>query len=396
MEIGLVGAPNTGKSTFFNAATLQSVETGNRPFVTIKPNQGTAYVKVECPHLDLKKKCQCVIGYCVDGKRFVPIKLWDVAGLVPNAWQGKGLGNQFLSDVMVSNALIQIIDVSGKTDVEGNKTETKYENVKTQVEFLEKEIDQWMKELLKKNWGRTIKTTSSDVKSTAEQLSKNFSGLRIETEDVKRVLAENNFDKPDKWNEQEILKFVTLVRKKTKPMIFACNKIDSGSGMKFFEKLKKDFPKQIFIPCSAESELALKKANKAGLIKYISGESDFTILKEMPESQKKALEFIKKNVLQQFNGTGVQKILNKVAFDLLNLIVAYPVQDQNKWASGKGHILPDAYLLPKGSNPVQLAFKIHTDFATRFISSIDCRTGKLIGKDTELPENAVVKINLKN
>ncbi len=105
MEIALVGAPNSGKSTFFNAATLGNAEVGNRPFVTIKPNEGIAYIKVRCPHNELGKECNPKHGYCKNGWRFVPIKLWDVAGLVPQAWQGKGLGNQFLNEELLKGRL---------------------------------------------------------------------------------------------------------------------------------------------------------------------------------------------------------------------------------------------------------------------------------------------------
>ena len=98
MLIGIVGKTNCGKSTFFKAATLANVEIANRPFVTLKPNQGIGFVKVECPEKQAGKKCSPNHGFCVNGERFIPIKLIDVAGLVPEAHLGKGRGNEFLDD----------------------------------------------------------------------------------------------------------------------------------------------------------------------------------------------------------------------------------------------------------------------------------------------------------
>ncbi len=394
MEIGLVGSPNTGKSTFFNAATMQNAETGNRPFVTIKANQGTAFVKTSCPHTDLKTECQPQTGYCINGNRFTAVKLWDVAGLVPDAWQGKGLGNKFLSEIMISKALIQVIDVSGQTDVEGN-TNPNNKNPEEQVLFLEKEINYWLKGILEKNWDKISKTAGVS-KKPEKILAENLSGLGITEKHVKTVLTENNFDNTKNWKDEDLLKFVTELVKKSKPVIYACNKIDLNEAEKNFKQLQKKFPEKQFIECSSESELALKRAHEKGLIKYVSGENDFQNLKQMDKKQEQGLNFIRENVLKKFNGTGVQKILNKTVFELLDMIIVYPVQDANKWVSGKGNVLPDSYLIKKNSNALDLAFKIHSDFGNRFISAVNCKTNQKLGKESALQNNDIVKINLKN
>ena len=113
MLIGVVGKPSTGKSTFFKAATLAEVETANYPFTTIKPNHAVGYVKIDCVDKEFEVQCNPRMGYCLNHKRFVPIDLLDVAGLVPGASEGAGMGNQFLDVLNQANALIHVIDVSG-------------------------------------------------------------------------------------------------------------------------------------------------------------------------------------------------------------------------------------------------------------------------------------------
>src|SRR3989338_6474207 len=110
MLLGLVGKPSAGKSTFFKAATLAEVAIASYPFTTIKANQGVGYVKIDCIDKEFKVQCNPNHGFCINGKRFVPVDLLDVARLVPGASEGKGLGNQFLDDLTKADALISILD----------------------------------------------------------------------------------------------------------------------------------------------------------------------------------------------------------------------------------------------------------------------------------------------
>ncbi|MFH1696999.1 MAG: redox-regulated ATPase YchF, partial [Candidatus Diapherotrites archaeon] len=381
MLIGIVGKANTGKSTFFSAATLIDAEIGNRPFVTVKPNQGTSYVKTKCVHSEKNLQCQPVNSKCEQGWRLVPITLLDVAGLVPDAHTGKGLGNQFLSDLMQAKALVHVVDASGKTDAEGNPTEG--HDPAEDIEFLEKEIAWWIKGILDKNWGKVSKRASLDAKGPAAALGEQLSGLGITEEDAVAVLKSAGLPaKPDQWGEDEMLKFSSAVRARSKPILIVANKIDMPGARDNYEKLKEKYPDRIIIPACSEAELALRKAEKAGVIKYVPGEKEFGIVDEnaLDEKQKKALKFVQENVLNVYGSTGVQEAINKTAFELLNLIVVYPVQDANKWCSGKGNVLPDAYLLPRGSNAYGLAIAIHTDFGPRFVAAVDCKTGKKLGK----------------
>ena len=111
MLIGLVGKPSVGKSTFFKAATLAEVEIASYPFTTIKPNHGVGYVKIDCIDKEFNVQCNPNHGFCIDHKRFVPVELMDVAGLVPGASEGKGLGNQFLDDLRQADVFLHIVEI---------------------------------------------------------------------------------------------------------------------------------------------------------------------------------------------------------------------------------------------------------------------------------------------
>jgi len=391
MKIGLVGKPSSGKSTFFKAATLINIGIASYPFTTIKPNIGMSHVRVKCVEDEFNVKCNPRQGYCEKGTRYVPVELIDVARLVPGAHEGKGLGNQFLNDIMRAKALIHVLDASGSTNTEGESVgEGNFDPSQT-VEFLEKEIAYWIKSILQRTWHETAKKAAAG--KTAEALAVPLSGLGVSENDIKEVLGKEAFsEKPRNWSDSTLLAFAEEIRKKSKPMVIAANKADTKSGKENIGKLKALFPKQTVQAVSAEAELALRRADEHGLIEYIPGSNEFKELKEIPEKQKHALEFIKENVLEEFGGTGVQEIINKTAFELLDLIVVFPVQDAVKWVSAKGNVLPDAHLLKKGSTALDLAYKIHSDIGERFVSALNCRTNQKIGKDTELKHLDVIKI----
>ena len=382
MLLGLVGKPSCGKSTFFKAVTLADVLIASYPFATIKPNHGIGYVRVECIDKEFNTQCQPRTGFCKDHIRFVPVELMDVAGLVKGASEGKGLGNQFLDDLRQADLFIHIVDISGTTDAEGKETEN-YDPLQD-VEMLENELDKWYTGILKKVWkafARTIQTSKTDF---AEAIAKQFSGLKVTEDDIKEVLIELKFnaEKPAEWTDEQIEKFANTLRHKTKPMIIAANKIDKPNAKQNLEKLKKQYPDLIIIPCSSDSELALREAAKTGLIEYTSGDKDFKILKDLSEKQKQALDLIKENVLSIYNSTGIQEVLDKSVFELLNYIAVFPAG--SKLADSKGNILPDCFLVPKGTTALDFAYHLHTDLGDNFIKAIDARTKKAVGKDHEL------------
>ncbi|HEA46362.1 MAG TPA: redox-regulated ATPase YchF [Candidatus Pacearchaeota archaeon] len=393
MLLGLVGKPSAGKSTFFKAATLAEVSIANYPFTTIKANHGVGYVKVECIDKEFNTKCNPNHGFCISGNRFVPVEIMDVAGLVPGASEGKGLGNQFLDDLRHADAFIHVVDVSGTTNSEGKPVQNASHDPAEDIEFLEKELDKWYFNILFKAWKAFSRKTEQEKQKFTEAVAKQFSGLKVDEEDVRSVLLKGNFpERSSSWSEKELMKFASALRHESKPMIIAANKIDLEKSEKNFEEIKKRFPDLTFIPCSADSELALREATKAELIDYIPGERDFEMKGNLNEKQKRALENIKKNVLEKFEtGTGVQAVLNHSVFNLLEYIAIFPA-GANKLGDSKGNILPDCFLLPKESTALDFAYFLHTDFGKNFIKAIDARTKKAVGKEYKLKNRDALEI----
>ena len=394
MLIGLVGKPSVGKSTFFRAATLAEVEIASYPFTTIKPNHGVGYVSLECVDKFFNTQCNPNHGFCINHKRFVPIDLMDVAGLVPGASEGKGLGNQFLDDLRSADSFIHIVDISGETDIEGKPT--KDHDPTEDIVFLEEELDNWYHNILMKVWPSFSRKVDLEGQKLSEAVFKQFSGLKVKEDDVKDVLLELSLPvKSSEWSTEELRKFSHALRHKSKPMIIAANKIDVASGFENYEKVRANFPHLRIIPCSADSELALRSAAKAGMIEYIPGERDFKILKELSEKQKEALLKIKENVLDKFEfGTGVQEILNSSVFNLLGYIPIFPAS-ANKLGDSKGNILPDCFLLPPGSTALDFAYFLHTDFGKNFIKAINAKTKMVFGKDYKLKFGDALEIMTK-
>jgi ribosome-binding ATPase len=394
MLIGLVGAPSSGKSTFFKALTLAEVLIANYPFATINPNEGFGHIKLACADKDFDTQCNPRTGYCVDNKRFVPVKLLDVAGLVPGAHKGLGMGNQFLNDLSQAHALIHIVDISGSTNEKGEPVDSGIYDPANNIKFLEKELDLWYLGLIKKGWERFSKQVKQEKTQVKKVVAERLSSMRV-TEKImdgaikKLDLPENIMN----WDDDMLLKLAIELRKVTKPMIIACNKIDVPGGAENFTRIENEFPDHMLIACSSESELALREAAKHELIKYIPGESKFTILnpEKLSDKQKQGLEFIQKNVLDKFGSTGVQQVIDKAVYDLLKYIAIFP-GGANKLEDSDGNRLPDCFLMPTASTALDFAFKLHTDLGKNFIRAIDVRTRKTVGKEHQLNHRDVIEI----
>jgi hypothetical protein len=393
MLVGLVGKPNTGKSTFFKAATLAEVEIASRPFTTIKPNEGVGFVRVDCAEKNYGVKCNPRQGFCIEGQRFVPVRLIDVAGLVPGAHLGKGLGNKFLSDLVQADVLIHIVDASGSTDAEGKLVEPGSYDPVQDVKFVDDELDKWFSSMLKENWSKFVR--QSLKKATDKALAEQFYGFKITLEMVSKALRITNLSTKllTSWTDADVQTFASAVRLMSKPTIIAANKIDLPTAKANIERLRDEFPDYLIVPCSAESELALREAAKSEVIKYIPGDDKFEILKseKLNSAQKKALGFISEKILKVWGATGVQKCLNAAVFDFLHYMVIFP-GGVNKLSDSQGRVLPDAFLLPPKSTAIDFAGKIHTDFAKNFVAAIDVKTKRKIGRDAELKHLDIIEI----
>jgi ribosome-binding ATPase len=394
MKIGLVGAPSSGKSSFFNAATLMNVPMASHPFTTIEPNKGVGFVRVECVDKEFGVQCNPRAGYCKNGVRYVPVEIVDVAGLVPGAHEGKGLGNKFLSDLSQADVLIHVVDASGTTNEEGKATQK--HDPKKNVLFLETEISEWYLQVIEKNWAKVSKMRETGKEKRIQLLAQNFSGIGAKEELIEKTLKELGLTEKMlyEWNGDEMKKFAYLLRENSLPVIIAANKCDLVDAKKNIEGMKKEFSQKTIIACSAISEFALKKAAKENSIEYFPGEKEFREMNGLNEHQKKGLAYIKENVLGQFGSTGVQEILEKAVFGVLDYIAVFPGGTKGLTDS-EGRVLPDCFLLPRGSTALDFAFKLHTDIGQGFIRAIDVKTKKMVGKEHELKHRDVVEIVFK-
>jgi len=393
MLIGIIGKPSTGKSTFLKAATLAEVEISPRPFTTIKPNRKTGFVKIDCIDKFFKVQCNPREGYCINGKRFMPVELLDVAGLIEGAYEGKGLGNQFLNDLSQGDALIHIIDIAGMTNEKGEIVEPLSHDPLKDVAMIEKEVDLWFFSILEKAWDRFVKKVVNEKKDIRKEVASQFSGLKINENMVEQAIKVFHSGDPLKWTREELKEFCSVLRRLSKPMVIVANKIDVEGAELNYHRLIEKYKEYKVIPCSADSELALREAAKLGLIYYVPGDNDFRIVdeKKLNEAQKNALESIRNNVLKKFGGTGVQQALDTAVFELLKYIAVFP-GGVNNLKDSQGRTLPDCFLLPFNSTALDFAFRIHTDIGNKFAKAIDVKKKMPLAKDYKLKHLDVIEI----
>lgn len=397
MQIGIVGKPSSGKSTFFSAATLVDVAIASYPFTTIEPNKGIGFVRVEDAGKFFGVVSNPRHGFLVNENnnpiRYVPVELIDVAGLVPGANEGKGLGNKFLNDLSQADALIHVVDASGSTDAEGKEVEEGTHDPIEDVKFLEEEIELWFLKIIENNWVKIQKSPEKDYKKKMGLISQALAGVKILSYHVeKAVRALKLEDKMlSEWTLENKKEFAKKCREYSKPIIIAANKCDKPSGEKNVKRMKEAFPNVHIIPCSAASELSLRKAAKQNILKYYPGWDHFEILADLNEKQKAGLETIKKNVLDKFHGTGVQECLDTAIFKLLEYFPVFPGGTKGL-ADSQGRIIPDCFLLPKDSKAIDFAYTLHTDMGDGFIRGIDVKTKQIIGRDHPLKYGDVIEI----
>ena len=392
MFIALCGKPSVGKSTFFKASTLADVAIANYPFTTLKSSEGIAFVSLACVDTEFHVQCNPRTGFCQQGRRFVPIKLMDIPGLIEGSHEGLGRGNEFLSDIASSDAFIHIIDVSGSTNEKGEPVDPlSYDPVKD-IQFLENEIDMWLLGILSKGWEKFARQVRQENANIYKAIAKQLSSIKVTEDLVKEVILTLRFPQDiSAWSVDQMKSLVVTLRKRTKPMVIAANKMDVVGSEKNLKRLQEMFPEYLIIPCSADSELALREASKSRLIQYVPGSSTFEILGELNPAQQKALEHIKTHVLEKYGNTGVQKVLDSIVFDVLKYIAIYP-GGANKLEDKDGNVLPDCFLLKDGSTALDFAFRLHTDIGNAFIRAIDVKTKRTVGKEHLLKHRDVMEI----
>jgi len=393
--IGVIGKTNVGKSTFFAAATLATVEIANHPFTTIKPNVGVGYVRKKCVCKEFGVKDNPRNSICINGERFIPVTLIDVAGLIPEAHKGRGLGNKFLDDLRKADVLLHVVDASGSTDAEGRPVPPGTYDPVEEVRLIQREVDLWLFQILQKDWRRLVHKAESEGKFE-DLLAERLAGLSITKTHVVKALRDTKLEntKPSSWRSEELMLFVSTLRKIAKPSVIVANKADISEAQDIIKKMTKELKDEIVVPTSALAELVLRRAAKKGYIKYLPGDPDFEVVDEskLKPKERKGLEYIREHVLRKWGSTGVQQALNKAVFEVLEMIAVYPVEDPVKLTDHEGRVLPDVFLVKKGTTARELAYKIHTDLGRTFLYAIDARSKRRLGENYVLQDNDVISI----
>jgi ribosome-binding ATPase YchF (GTP1/OBG family) len=385
LSLALAGKPNAGKSTFYKAATMADVDVGNYPFTTIDPNRGVTHARTRCPCLDREERC----GNCEDGVRYVPVELLDVAGLVPGAHEGRGLGNQFLDALTDSDAILAVVDAAGGTDAEGEPVEVGTYDPVEEADFVEAELEQWLAGIIERNWESIVRKSRSPDFDIDEALTEMLTGFGATEYDVAASLRAVEYpDDPQQWSDEDRERLARDVRERTKPIVLVANKADVAPAENLDRLGESDKP---VVSSTADGELALRTAAEAGVVEYLPGDEDFTVVGDVSEEQRAGLETIRE-VMAEHGGTGVQRAVDTAVYDVLDMVTAYPVQNETKWTDGTGEMLPDAFLLPRGSTPKDLAYAVHSDIGEGYLHAVDARSKRRIAEDYELEEGDVIKI----
>ena len=387
LSLALAGKPNAGKSTLYRAATMADAEVGNYPFTTIDANRGVSYARTRCPCLDRDRRCDS--DNCRAGKRYVPVELYDVAGLVPGAHEGRGLGNQFLDELTDADAILHVVDAAGETDAEGEPVAVGEHDPVEDLAFIETEMDRWLAAIVDRNWETVERQSRSPEFDIDEALAEMLTGVGATPADVAAVLRDLSYPAdPREWTDETRRALASAVRERTKPLAVVANKADIAPE-ETLDRLQERA--DVVVPATAEGELALRRGAKAGLVEYDPGDGSFSVAEEASARQRAGLDQLQ-TVFDRHGGTGVQAAIDTVVYDLLDHITVYPVENETRWTDGQGRTLPDAHLLPRGSTPEDLAYAVHSDIGEGYLHAVDAREGRRIADDHELSEGDVVKI----
>ncbi|CAD98710.1 GTP binding protein [Cryptosporidium parvum] len=390
--IGCVGKPSSGKSTFFSSITDNPAKIGNYPFTTIEPNVGITHYIAECPCKKYNVICKPKYGNCNNGYRYVPIKMLDIAGLIPGAHLGNGLGNKFLDDLRHAHVLLHIIDISGNTNEKGEYT-TNYNPINDH-EWLRIEIEMWIFNNINSNWSSVVRKSKTSDISISKLLLNQFSGYGCNELMISKLISSMKLkDSVDfsNWDKTNILDLVRQFIKIRFPFVLVLNKADIMSEssdsniVKFYEKYGSDHE---IVVASSLAEYFIKKMVRQNYIKLVYDSNNYNYssfitsedihneeshgLKLIDDKLKSRLENIKDMVLFRHGVTGVQDAVNK-AVDLLGLIPIYPVKNIKTFTNNlhdetNNSAFQDCILVPNGTMVKTLLKSLHIDLEKNLVN----------------------------
>ena len=260
------------------------------------------------------------------------------------------MGNQFLNDLAGADALIQVVDVSGETNMNGERTE--WTDPAEEVLMVRKELVEWVAGIIARHMQQLSR--NNDAVSGLYVL---LSSFRATPEQIKHAItAEYLTSNRINWNGEECARFASRFLEDSKPVVIAANKMDKADEKKL-DWLKSRLRNYEVVGCSGAMELAIRKAEAAGLVRYTGG--SIHIIGKPTAEQDRGISLMN-DYVSKHNGTGINDILTEIVFRVLKKIVVYPVEDENKFTDHFGNVLPDAALMDVGSTALQLAERIHT------------------------------------
>ena len=319
MKLGIVGLPNVGKSTLFNAITKAGAESANYPFCTIEPNVGV--VSVPDKRLDVLEKM-----YAAKKKVYTAIEFYDIAGLVKGASKGEGLGNKFLSHIREVAAIVHVVrcfddgnvvHVEGSVDPIRDIETINLELIFSDLEVLERRMEKTLK--LARSGDKTAKFEYGVMERMKEHLENNLPIRTLET------------------NEDEDAFIKTLFMITSKPVLYACNvsedDIMSGNTNNEYVQKVKEYA---------------EKENSGVMVVCAKLEEDLSGL----EDEEKA-EMLSEYGLEE---SGLDKLI-QASYKLLGLMsfLTAGVQEVRAWT------------IKQGTKAPQAAGKIHSDIERGFI-----------------------------
>jgi ribosome-binding ATPase YchF (GTP1/OBG family) len=241
--------------------------------------------------------------------------------------------------------------------------------------------------ILSRNWAKLVRQAQARDFSLAAAIAEVFAGLGITYEHVRDATEAVGIELRTA-GEEDLIGFCRELMMISKPMLIIGNKADQAPK----ECLDRLAEHEVVF-ASAAGELVLRMAAEGKFIRYLPGDRSFT---ENPEAnltaaQRAGLQKVA-DFVQTFGGTGVQKALDAAVFNLLDRIVVFPVEDEHKLTDGKGRVLPDAFLMKRGSTPRDLAYQVHTDIGEGFLYAIDAKIGMRVKDTHELKNGDIIKI----